>query len=51
MRNVTYEKSKVAKIFFFDYLLENQRFRKIPRASVRQTRTRSGTCNWVFFDK
>jgi hypothetical protein len=40
-RNVTYEKSDPAKIFFARFPEEIERFAKIPRARVRQTRTRS----------
>ena len=49
-RKRTYEKSDPAKIFFAGFPEENQRFRKIPRASVRQTRTHFGTYRGVLFD-
>jgi hypothetical protein len=39
-RNTTYEKSDLAKIIFAWFSEENASFRKIPRARVRQTRTR-----------
>ncbi len=50
-RNMTYEKSAAAKIFFPRFPLEIGRFQKVLRAWVRQTRTRSGTYGGVFFDK
>ena len=50
-RNVSYEKSDSAKIFFTRFPIENQANVKIPRARVRQTRTRSGRYRNVIFDK
>ena len=50
-RNVTYEKSDPAKIFFARFSEGNRRFGKIPRARVRQTRTRPGASEDVLFGK
>ena len=48
-RNATYEKSVSTKIFFFAFPLKIERFAKIPRPLVRQTRTRSERYGGVFF--
>jgi hypothetical protein len=50
-RNVTYEKSDSRQIFFTRFPLEIERFARIPRARVRQTRTRFVRCSGAFFDK
>jgi hypothetical protein len=43
-RTITYDKIPLAKIFFTRFPIEIERFARIPRAAVRQTRTRAVRC-------
>jgi len=48
---MTYEKSNPAKNFFTRFPREIEKFQKMSRASVRQTRTYVGVVERALFDK